>query len=67
MDQASRAAYITSQVACMRARLAAMQAQNASDELAGRPLTYLPQHFDALPDQYQLGHNTVVLYLLGGM
>jgi hypothetical protein len=65
MDQAARAAFIASQIACMQARLAAMMAQNVSDEVAGRPLTYLPQHFDALPDQFQLGHNAVVTYLMG--
>lgn len=65
MDQAARAAFITSQVACMQARLAAMTAQNIADDMAGRPITYLPQHFDALPDQFQLGHNSVVAYLMG--
>jgi len=65
MREEDRGAFIMSQVACMQARLTAMTAQNIADEMAGRPLTYLPQHFDALPDQFGLGHNAVVTFLQG--
>lgn len=66
MDEQARAAFIVSQAACMQAQLAAMQAQNRIDQDNNRPDTYQPHQFESLPDQYQLGHNAVVSYLMGG-
>jgi hypothetical protein len=60
-----RGAFINSQVACMTARLTAMQEQNTADREAGRPVTYSPEDFEGMPDQYGLGHNAVVEYLRG--
>lgn len=49
----------------MSAKLAGMQEQNLADRAAGRTPTYRPEDFESLPDQYQLGHNAVITYLLG--
>jgi hypothetical protein len=65
MREEDRGAFIMSQVACMQARLSSMVAQNIADATAGRPLSYLPQDFDALTDQFGLGHNAVVTFLQG--
>jgi hypothetical protein len=65
MDSMARAAYIISQSACVSARIAAMQEQCAADRAAGRPVSYQPHDFEAVPDQCGLGHNTVISYLQG--
>jgi hypothetical protein len=65
MTPEQRAAFLMSQVACMQATLAGMQARNMADRAAGRPVTHQPHEFDALPDQYGLGHNSAITYLQG--
>lgn len=63
MDQIARAAFITAMAACSHAKLAGMQEQNIADRGAGRPVTYQPQDFEAVPDEFGLGHNAVISYL----
>lgn len=65
MDQVARAAFITAQSACLHAKLVAMQEQNTADRAAGRPTTYQPHEFEAVPDEFGLGHNAVISYLQG--
>lgn len=63
MDLVAKAAFITAQAACLQADVAAMQCQNDLDKEAGRPNSYQPHDFEALPDKYGLGHNDVLIYL----
>lgn len=63
MDNTQKAAFITSQAACLQAEVAAMQQQNSEDLSAGRPLSYHSHNFMELIDKYGLGHNTVLGYL----
>ena len=63
MDDMARAAFLMTQAACMQAEMAAMQTQNAMDAHDGRPWTYAPSDFEALPDRYGLSHNAAIEYL----
>lgn len=65
MDQHARAVFLTTQAACMQAEMAAMQERNMRDREAKRPASHVPEDFEALCDQYGLGHNAVILYLQG--
>lgn len=65
MDIHARAAFLNTQAACMQAKLASMQEQNATDRAAGRSPTYSPTDFEYLPDQFGLGHNQAIEYLQG--
>ncbi len=63
MGPEAKAAFITAMAACCNARLIAMQEQNMSDRLVGRPPTYQPFDFESEPFNHGLGHNQVVEYL----
>lgn len=65
MDIVARAAFITAQAACAQIEAVAMQAQNAEDVAAGRPITFRSDAFMALQDQYMIGHNAVIQYMMG--
>lgn len=66
MDNILKSAFIASQVACMQAEIAAMQAENDRDKFSGvRTLSYSPTDFRELVNRYQLGHNDVLTYLNG--
>lgn len=65
MDQIARAAFITAMAACCQAKLTAMTMQNTCDLHDGRPVTYLPEEFAAVPDEFGLSHNAVLTYLMG--
>ena len=64
MDSTMKSAFITSQCAVMSAKLAAMQEQNRQDLAAGRLPSYNPHDFENLPDEFGLGHNDVISYLM---
>ncbi len=66
MDHAARVAFVQSQCVCAQAKLAAMLAQNDLDRFFNRPMTYQPHDIEAVPDEFGLGHNTVVSYLMEG-
>lgn len=63
MDNVAKAAFITAQAACCHAKLMAMAEQNVCDREAGRPTSYQPHDFEAVPDNFQLGWNAVLEYL----
>lgn len=65
MDDAARAAFIISQSACAAAEIAAMQAENATDLVAGLPPRHGGDAFRAVPDNHQIGWNSAVEYLRG--
>lgn len=65
MDAQARAAFIISQSACMQAELAAMEERNRTARRSGARPSHGPADFEALPDRYGLGHNSVVTYLMG--
>lgn len=65
METEARVAFINSQTACMLARLESMKVQNTVDAIDGRSPSYRQEAFEDLPDQFGLGHNTVVAYLMG--
>lgn len=64
MDSAAKAAFITSQCACMQAEIACMQEQNKLDKEAGLANTHPPHAFMDLPNRYGLGHNAVLSFLM---
>lgn len=64
MDTLQRVAFIQTQCCCMNAELEAMKLANEQDKEYGRPLTYQVHDFLRLPDNYGLGHNTVISYLM---
>lgn len=63
MDIVAKAAFITSQCACLQGKLLAMQEQNIADRAAGRFPTFQPIDFELAPEQFGLGHNDVVTFL----
>ena len=63
MDMVARAAFITAQAACCNATLIAMQEQNTQDRAVDRPVSFQPHDFEAVPDRFQLGWNSVLTYL----
>lgn len=66
MNETSRAAYVIAQAACAHAEVAMMEQQNTADRAAGRPITYQPHEFAAVPDRFLISHNAVILYLREG-
>lgn len=66
MDSVARAAFVIAQAACAHAEVAMMEQQNMADRAAGRPTTYQPHEFTAVPDRFLIGHNAVISYLREG-
>ena len=66
MDQAARVAFVYSQTVCALAKIEAMKAENRMRELNGQALAYGEQAFLSVPDEYQIGWNSVVSYLRDG-
>lgn len=66
MDSTARAAFVIAQAACAHARLAAMSEENAADRAAGRDVRYNSRDFEAVSDEFLIGHNAVISYLREG-
>jgi hypothetical protein len=54
------AAYVQSQVACASIEVEAMKAENRLFEEQGYAQVYNEAAFRAIPDQFGIGHNSVV-------
>lgn len=65
MTPEQKAAFIISQAMCAAAEIAAMQAFNQHRLSLGLSVGYDEDAFLALIDKYQLGHNSVLIYLQG--
>lgn len=62
-DGAERIAYINSQIACMQAEIAAMQASNILRSLKRLPPAYTHDDFASLPYRYGIDSLSVRKYL----
>ena len=60
MTQEQKAAYVFSQGICALAALMAMNAENEKNKIEGAPPMYREHAFFAVPENYGLGHNTVL-------
>lgn len=63
MDHAARVAFVAAQTVCAQAKLMGMAAANAQTP-NDQPYTY--DDFMAVPDEFQIGWNTVIAYLRDG-
>jgi hypothetical protein len=64
MDHAARCAFVHAQVACMMAELEAMKVANLVAQSVGATvMPYGAEAFRHLPDNYNLGWNTLMEYL----
>ena len=61
MNAEQRVAFLMSQVACFYAKLEAMKSRDRADR---NGLHHTPEEYEKLADEFQLGHNTVVSFLL---
>ena len=66
MTPEQKAAYVIAQTACMMVTLEAMRLENADCERYGRPRTYGPSDFSALPETFGVHHNAVVTFFSEG-
>lgn len=66
MTAEQKAAFIVAQVACANVRVAAMQAENLHYLHQGQPPRYGEADFDAVPDQFVIGHNAVISFFAHG-
>jgi len=60
-------AYVDSQIACAYVELEAMKAENSQRERQGQALAWNYDEFFSLIIKYQLGHNSVLSNLHGGL
>lgn len=70
MNEAQRIAYLMAQITACQCRYQAMVTANIQVSITRRPheivrLPYEEQHFNALIDEYGLGHNSVMTTLTG--
>jgi len=63
MDQAARVAFVMAQTVCAMAELEAMKAANAQHP---NDQPYTEDAFRAVPDNFQIGWNSVIGYLREG-
>lgn len=66
MDQAARVAFVHAQVVCAQAKIEGMRAANAAAMWALQAPPYSQEDFEKVPDEFLLGHNTVIEYLREG-
>lgn len=60
MDATQQAAYVQAQATAALIEALGMVADNMQKQALGQPPSYDKMHFDALIDQYGLGHNAVL-------
>lgn len=65
-DDASRAAFIMSQVVCAQAEIAGMQAENTIRALIDEVPAYGMEAFEDVINRHDLHHNSVVMFLNNG-
>lgn len=65
MDEQQRAAFLNAQTACAMIEAMGMAADNQARAFHNEPPAYAKGAFDALIDQYGIGHNAAVTWLHG--
>jgi hypothetical protein len=60
MTPEQTAAYVQAQTACAMAEIASMHAANREREIQGFTHAYGEQSFREIPDEFGIGHNSVV-------
>lgn len=66
MDHAARVVFVQAQTVCAMAELEAMKAANAEAARCNQLPTYSPSDFRQVPDNFQIGWNSVIEYLREG-
>ena len=64
MDREQRIVFVQAQTVCAMAEIEAMKAANREREDQGKALAYDEAAFMSVPDQFLIGHNAVISYLM---